>query len=82
MINTIKWLWAVYQMRKVYFDKRLLFSGRQDLIDSARPQNPSCPIGSVMAYPDAFFMIEPEDARRMVDNFEVMQRNKMSGLKD
>ena len=62
MFKTIKWLWAVYRLRKIYFSKNILFSGRKRRLEEVRPiLSETTRIG----YPDAFFHITDDDIKRI-----------------
>jgi hypothetical protein len=59
MLKTIKWL-----LRRAYREPKRSFSSRGRLLDEVRPPLAD---GRVIAYPDAFFFIEPADVRRAVE---------------
>lgn len=63
MIKTIKWLWAVYRLRRAYLEA--LFSVRQKIINDVRPPIKGDP-GVVIAHPDAFFHITNQDVDRAI----------------
>lgn len=70
MITTMKWLWAMRWARKFLRRRDVLFSHRQKFFDALRPRFENeypDERTTVVAYPDAIFMVKAADVDRAIE---------------